>query len=484
MSKKDQLLNMSRDEKLKQLELMREKKRRIKKKKPQYVPNPGQLAFHMDSKPIVYNTSANAAGKTTSLVQEVWWAATGYSPIREEFTKVPATIVVLIDNVRKISQVWLPALNEWFDLENVKQVRAGKPYISELHFPNGSIVYFMTHDLDMMVFEGIELDVFLADEPFARPIWVALTRGLRKKGTVPKVKLVGTPIAHAWMYKELWRAAERGERDDIGLHRMGVEVNRENLAEGYIEQFSKNLSEKEKQARLKGHPIQLDGLALAHLFDPETHEVEAFDWPETWPVVVAIDPHPSKKHVACMVGVDRDGQLYYIKEIASSEAPRAFAQTLRQWMSGFRVLDIVCDSLGAAPTTGGDGNMSFIEVLNSEGVRARSTTYKDKDDEAFIDKIRQVLEVPEHTDNFGRRRPPLLIFAGNRMIVNDIENVTWLRHKTADQNKPKLDISDKDALATLKYALATDVGKFKNGKPRTKKSKPSPWSSKKKRRML
>lgn len=37
-----------------------------------------------------------------------------------------------------------------------------------------------------------------------------------------------------------------------------------------------------------------------------------------------------------------------------------------------------------------------------------------------------------------------------------MENVAWLKHKHLDMNKPKLDISHKDYLACLKYALAAE----------------------------
>ena len=37
-----------------------------------------------------------------------------------------------------------------------------------------------------------------------------------------------------------------------------------------------------------------------------------------------------------------------------------------------------------------------------------------------------------------------------------MENVAWLRHKNLDMNKPKLDITHKDYLACVKYALAAD----------------------------
>jgi hypothetical protein len=276
----------------------------------------------------------------------------------------------------------------------------------------------------------------------------------------------------------LWRPAERGERTDIGIYRFSTEVNRSNLADGYIERFSRNLTDKEKQTRLHGMPAHLHGQALAHLFKRDLHVVPKFEWPQGKPVVVIIDPHPAKAHVASMIGVTGDGRIYYIKEFASNEPPRAYARELKEFYKGYRVLDIVCDSLGETPGTGGDGNMSFSDVLRSAGIPVRSTSFKEKSDEDFINRIRQVLEVPETPDNFGRKIPILAILEGNHGIIGDIETVSWLRYKNLDENKPKLDITQKDWLACLKYGLATNLGyvRARGHQPQVKRTGRSPWS--------
>jgi hypothetical protein len=137
----------------------------------------------------------------------------------------------------------------------------------------------------------------------------------------------------------------------------------------------------------------------------------------------------------------------------------------------------VADSLGATPGTGGRGNLSFIEVLKEHGVRARATTYQDKDDEDWIQRIQQVLIIPEQKDNFGRQLPKLRVFRGNTGIIGDILNVEWVAYKGLEEFKPKLNISNRDYLACLKYALATSIT-FLPGKARTFKAKnPSPWGS-------
>jgi hypothetical protein len=110
--------------------------------------------------------------------------------------------------------------------------------------------------------------------------------------------------------------------------------------------------------------------------------------------------------------------------------------------------------------SGGDGLKSFIDVLNENGVRCRATRYEDKQDEPWIARVQEVLKIPseDEKDNFGRARGSILkIFEGNDHIINDIENVQWVKVKNYEDFKPKLDIGDKDALACLKYALASNL---------------------------
>lgn len=470
---------LSREDKLLMIDVIKEKKRRILEKKPVYKPNAGQLAVHLDLKPIRIVAAANGGGKSTLGVQEMLWAATGYNPITKQLTKVPATVIVLLDSPMKVEQVWLPEIRKWYSLEDSQLHKNGKPYYNQISFKNGSQVLFMFHDQADLVFEGIQLDYFIPDEPFPRNIWIALTRGMRKKGSVPKTLIIGTPIGQAWIYNELWKKAISGERPDIGIHRFGVEVNRSNLAEGYIEAFSKNLSEAEKKVRLMGHFSHLEGLALAHLFDRDRHIVPRFSWPRGKPVVLVIDPHFSKPHVAVLVGATGDGRVYYIKEMETKSPAQAFAGELKEFLKGeWRIIDYVIDSLGETPGTGGMGNMSFSDVLRRYGIPVRSTDFDDKNDEDFIQRIQQVLEVPDQIDNFGRKQPKLAIVAGNDGIIDDIETCQWQKYRQHELFKPKLDISSKDRLACLKYALKTsiafvaDVGRL----PRTKRSRPSPWS--------
>lgn len=474
------LTDLTKEEKLKLLDLLDEKERRLKNRRARYTPNPGQMPVHTSSKAIRAVFSGNGAGKSCMGANEALWAAEGFNPIRKVVTPSPSRGVVVLDNPDKVDQQWLPELQKWSVIEERQLKKNGKPYYTQITFDNGSEILFMFHDQHPLRFESIEADWLIFDEPPPRKIYIALMRGLRKAHSQPWMLFLGTPITAAWMRKELWEPFVKGEAEHIECFRFKTDVNKVNLNWDFYEQvYFKNLSEKEKKIRREGQFFDLEGLALTHLFDRDVHLVSPFPWPNHYPVVVVIDPHPRKKHVACMVGADREGELFYIKEFSSASAPEQFSHELLEFYKGYRVYDIVCDNLGSTPMTGGDGNMSFIDKLNQVHRFVRPTTYHEKNDEAFINNIRQVLEIPIQADNLGRNLPKLRIFSDCLGIINDIENVEWekWKNKNEDEIKPKLAIGNKDYLATLKYALATPIS-FAATRPRKIKSKPSPWGSK------
>lgn len=449
--------NLSNADKLLLLDALDEQQRRLREQAATYTPNEGQQRVHASLAQTRAVFSGNGAGKSALAVNEALWFVKGFNPITKQFSPVPSRIIVLLDSPDKVETQWLPELQKWTNLKADQLHKNGKHFIQEITFDNGSHILFFSHHQDALTFESIEADVIICDEPPPRHIYVALRRGLRKKGSAPRVLIVGTPISSAWMRKEILEPWSKGELKDTECFVFPTEVNRKNLAENYIENFEKILTEKEKRIRLHGEFFDLEGLALAHLWNPFVHEIEPFEWPESNQCVVAIDPHPAKAHHAVLLGVDRDGYLYYLKELKEKCLAREFARRLKTWARGFRVVDWVSDSLGSSEYTGGEGFKSFIAVLNEEGINVRPTTWNEKNDEDFINRIQDALVIPELANNFGQRLPKLRVFRGNHGIINDVNNAQWIKIKNSDDYKPKLDISDKDFLSCVKYALATNL---------------------------
>jgi hypothetical protein len=461
------LSKLTKEEKLVLFDVLEEQERRARDKRDNYVPNAGQLPVHQSTKKLRCVFSGNGAGKTAMAVNEALWFAKGYNPITGQFNKVPARIIVLLDHPDKTGDLWVPEFQKWANLKEEQLCKRGKPHISAITFPNGSEILFYFHQQSPMIFESIELDMLICDEPPPRFAYVALRRGARKKGRDPKFLIVGTPIAAAWLRTDIAEPWARGELPDTECFRFETRVNETNLADGYIESFSSILTEKEKLIRLSGHFFDLEGLALAHLLDPSVHLIDNFEWRLEDPCVVVVDPHPSKAHHAVLMGVDEDDYLYVIDEYAEKAVARQFTKSLitRGWFDRYRVIDIVYDSLGSAESTSGEGFKPFgtvmNEVLQKAGKgRARATSYDDKNDEDFIERIRDGLAIPEEPNNFGEKIPKLRVMRRCKGTWADMENVQWAQWNKArdlDENKPKLDIRHRDFLSCVKYGLATNL---------------------------
>ncbi len=409
-------------------------------------------------------------------MNEVLAAAKGYNPWTGETTKVPARIAVVVDNAAKIEEVVVPEMKKWCVLEEDQLKRGGKPYTSKIVFDNGSTISFFSTEAAPSIFESIQYSFVAIDEPLPRPLYVALRRSLRIKGHRCRMLYCGTGVSESWLRRDIYEKWVKGEDPDIECHKVGTEVNKDNLPPGYIESFSRALSDAEKEVRLKGGFFDGDALALAHLFHRDKHLISKndLDWDKSYPVVIGIDPHPVKKHVAVMIGASKDNRRVVLKELSVKATAENFGVILKKWMEGYRVVDIVCDSLGSQEGTGNEGFATFIEILRNKcGIPVRPTRYEEKSHEDLIDRLQSGLVLPTAPDNYGKYTPSLRIVGDCLGVISDIESACWLKTRGSDEYKPKLDTSAKDFLAAMGYALAANVHiKRGNERPHYIKKRP------------
>lgn len=461
---REQLARMTREEKITYLEAFKEKERRLKEQRSIFVPHEGQMAIVTHPSKIRVVTAGNGSGKTAVASNIAKWGVEGFNPVTEEYTAVPSRVYVILDDPSKVEEVWLVELRKWMNIGEEQLKKNGKPYYTEITFPNGSFIKFLFHGQEDLRVESLEGDLFIFDEPPPRRMWIGLLRGGRTKGRPARYVIIGTPISQAWL-RDYFKSWKNGEFPDTEFFSMHTESNRANLADGYIEGFSSHLTERERRTRLEGEFFNTDGLALADLFSREIHITDGRDFPEDWkqkwPAVLAVDPHPNKPTVASILVAAPNGRLYYVAEREAKEIPRVWAQWVKaNWLHEYRIVDMVCDSAGNTDFTGGEGFKSFIEVWNSEGLRIRGTTYDEKKDDDFLERLQEGLYVPE------KGEPALRFLRGcSPGVVEDIENVGWQPIKGTESYKPKLAIENTDFLATLKYALATNLS-FEGAKKR------------------
>lgn len=456
---------LTREQKLELIRVLEEKSRRDAIRRPQFTPTQAQLPVIMSEAKERYLFCGNGFGKTTLLVHELHWAATGFNPFKKRSTPVPSKICLVIDSPEKMTD-FIAEYRNWYVLTEDNLHKRGKAHYSFMTYENGSTVTVLTHDVNPLKLEGSQWTHIFYDEPPPKPVFTGTARGGRIKGRPLQIMLGGTPLYQPWMRLDIYDPWSKGELADVDCFRGRTEDNANNLDMESVKRNWKKLSAHELSIRSEGAFHDLEGLALAHLFRSTTHTVSRTKllWDRENPVVIAIDPHPSKPTHAVVLGADRDNRLYVLEEYKEKAVARKFAKSLigKGWFSKYRIMDIVYDSLGSAETTSGEGFRPFGEVFNevleqhSLG-RARATSYNEKSDEDFIDRIQDALLVPEEPDSFGQQVPKLRILSDCIGTITDILNVQWTRDKRIDENKPKLDITHKDYLSCLKYALATNL---------------------------
>lgn len=451
---------LTKQQKIERLALIEEKKKRLLASKPRYKANEGQLLVHNSSTKDRYVFSGNGSGKTTLLVNEVMAAARGVNPWTGEKTKVPAKILIILDNTRKVEERFIPEFRKWFEMEDKWLKRLGKPHTSRIELDNGSVIDFYSSDADPSSFEGIESSMVCIDEPLPRTLWVALKRSLRLRGHPCRLLFCGTAVDQAWLRKDIYEPWAKGELPEVECFRVSSHVNAANLDESYLENFSGALSDAERSVRIDGGFFDTDSQALAHLWDRSIHLVPpaSFKYDSRMPCVVAVDCHSVKPHTAVMICATEEGRLLVLKELRLRATATEFAIKLKEWMNGYRVIDVVCDSLGSMEGTAFEGFTSFIDAVNQTGLfRMRPTRFEEKSHEDLIDRLRNGLGIPVNPDNFGKRIPTLRVLSDCKGVISDVENAGWQKNRASGEVRAKLDTSALDFLSCLGYCLAVNL---------------------------
>jgi len=211
----------------------------------------------------------------------------------------------------------------------------------------GSILEIMSNNQDSDLHEGWSGDLVIYDEPPKRAIRVANARGLIARGG--RELFVMTLLKEAWVDREVIRATlETGEPDSTYFHAdADIWVNLGyGLTEQGIGQFSKTLTDAEKEARLHGKPSYLSSLIYGR-FDRQVHLKKRFKLPLDWVVDVAIDFHPSKQWAVLFLATAKNGFKWVIDEMWQHGSYKAIAEEIvrRVKTQNLRVGSIIIDPL-------------------------------------------------------------------------------------------------------------------------------------------
>lgn len=450
--------------------LMADEQAKQQAPKVKYQPHDKQLLVHRSMAFIRSLFSGNGFGKTTICIQEMIWSATGTHPWREP-SRIPNTTIVVLDDGSKADTVYLTEIRKkgWYDVSKLKLERHGRAYTQEIIFPNGSNVLFMSHEMAEAKWESIQCAAVIFDEPPPRFIFAALLRGIREKGMKPWIIFAGTPIGRnaPWMYREIYRQWKINKDPEIECFFGSTDDNLHNLDPETINRQAKRYTEKELKSRRFGEFEFLSG-RIFDLFYRDHHIEKDFNWPYAWPVILCMDPHVRKNHVAVLLGVDPDKELHVICELETSLSGRKAAEFFIRACERFPVKYGICDNYGSMPHTGGEERKSFIDVFNETAqrllsrIRIRATTKKEKSDDEWIEDMKDWLRL--EPDSSGVERSKFHVFESCEKVIDNFESYVWDEHRGAAADgkdiKEKPLGTDCDQLMCIKYGIATKPDKM------------------------
>lgn len=465
---REYLETLSEDE-LAEIILVAEEKERVERKTLGYTPNSVQERVHRSLAFIRALFSGNGVGKTTACIQEAIWTATGTHPYRET-ARIPNVTIIVLDDSSKADTVYMSQLRKkrWYDPEKLKLEKHGRSYTQEVTFPNGSSWLFMTHEMAEDKWESIECACVIFDEPPPRFIFIALLRGMREKNMKPWIMFAGTPRGRyaPWMYRELYRPWKFGEDPEIECFFGSTDDNLMNLDEDTLKRWEKRYTKAELKTRRHGSFEFLSGRIFTD-FDRERHIEKPFEWPRSWPCILAIDPHLRKNHVGVVLGVDPDKEVHVIAEFETSLAGRKAAEFFIRACEPYWIKTAICDNFGSIQLygeQGTDARKSFIDIFNETSRRMgkarlalRATTRAEKRDSEWIEDMKDWLRM--EPDMAGQERPKFHIFENCVKTIDDFESYVWDEHtgRKADLQEPKEEPlgTNCDYLMCVKYGMAT-----------------------------
>lgn len=233
--------------------------------------------------------------------------------------------VVVCENWQKVERVWTgqDALRPgkiWQFLPKgwAKGYTNHAGVISEIHGKNGSVLYFVSVDAykkDPLSVESEDYDRVVFDEPAPQGLWKGLARGLVDRQG--QADFAMTSLSEVWIADKfeadpdapVMEEDDRPFRDRFSLR--GYMADNPHLTDEGIAEFENELTEDEKDCRLKGIPLERSGLVYKE-FAKETHILKG-TLPEGWKdwstpaknhiLHIRVDTHPSKPNAVLFAAV-------------------------------------------------------------------------------------------------------------------------------------------------------------------------------------
>lgn len=231
-------------------------------------------------------------------------------------------------------------------IKRTKKNHNGVTHIIEC--ANGSTLTFDTVQAfknNEQTSESSDWDFIHVDEPIPQDMWKAVARGLVDRGGSAWFTL--TPLREAWINDTFFPRELDGDAASVAGNHWSVQAeiyDNPFLTLENIQMYANDLTEDEKECRLRGLPLYLSGLIYKQFsYSRHVFTTPPKDWtnlsspPNSWPVYVYIDFHPQTPHHILGLSVSPHGHLFYwldvfkhcgVPELASTVLDRVGSRRL------------------------------------------------------------------------------------------------------------------------------------------------------------
>jgi len=331
--------------------------------------------------------------------------------------------------------------------------------------PDGSWqIHFGSIQQGSMVFEGQKVDYAHFDEPPSRTVFTAVWRGCIDY--FASVGFTFTPLGHdaPWLYEEFYV----NERDDVAIVEVAPEDNPHVTAEAFAA-FTAGvaLSEEEELARTRGKFGFLTHRAFQN-YDRNVHLIEPFDIPREWPRACWCDPASRRPYYFLWAAFDVVNKSWVVyREFpydklhhqyrSSSWTIEDYATILRNLEGQERVDCRVIDPrFGVAEySIKGQKVTSVVEDFAKFGIYFDPRVPDTGREETGIERIRQLLHYDTKLPIGPFNRPKLFIFNTVKSLPHSMENYAFVAPNARDDRvlAEKTGEAFKDPVDTLRYGI-------------------------------
>ncbi len=368
---------------------------------------------------LIHHNSTMAGILAISLLMGYWPWDADKTPI----SNPPVT-------VRWIGQDWEvhiktvlePILEMWWPQSfKVKTSKNNQGVKATWNCANKSTLYLLSNKQESEVHEGKDPHYVLYDEPPRREIYIANVRGLAATTSDP-VGFEGRSFITATLLKEPWMDREIVNRRNpdgtpdkavFNVHGTIWDNLGYGLTKAGIDEFSKNLTSEEKQARLWGVPAYKSGLIYPH-YSREIHLKKRFKIPLDYMIDIAIDCHPSKEQAVLFIATDPRNYKYCCDEIWIHGDGTEIGNEIIRYITrnAYNVNSVLIDH-----SAKGDANQKFTTFEKIDTVLNKHNLYLKtygKDEDGGIKATRTLLMGPNN-------EPSLFIFDDMARTIYEIE---------------------------------------------------------------